>query len=224
MAFAHSFDCASSWHFSRGQSGLDSSAADWAEKIAGCARSFADGDFAALGELFDLTASRLLRYAESVLRSREDAEDAVQAALVRIARNPRSLSAVRMPWAYLLKVTRNEALRILARKKPWGTWLHLLAECAVPCERPVRSERIESAERDAEVQAALQRLPSEQAEVVILKIWEGLTFQEIATVTGESLNTVASRYRYALSKLELVLRRTAREAGWVLSDNQSLES
>lgn len=203
---------------------MDASAADWAEQIADCARRFADGDFAALGELFDLTAPRLLRYAESVSGSREDAEDAVQAALVRIARNPRSLSAVRMPWAYLLKVARNEALRILARKKPLGSWLRKVAECTAPNEQPLRSERIEAAERDAEVQAALRRLPSEQAEVVILKIWEGLTFQEIAAVTGESLNTIASRYRYALSKLELVLRRTAREAGWVLSDHQSVES
>jgi DNA-directed RNA polymerase specialized sigma24 family protein len=36
---------------------------------------------------------------------------------------------------------------------------------------------------------------------VHLKVWEGMTFQEIAHLTGESLNTAASRYRYAIEKL-----------------------
>lgn len=181
----------------------------WAEQIANCAGGFAAGDFAALGRLFDLTAPRLLRYAQAITRSREDAEDAVQAAVVRIARNPQSLAAVRLPWAYLLKTTRNEALRIIARKKPVS-----LAVEEPTVQEPVGLERVE---RDAEVQTALGKLPAEQAEVVILKIWEGLTFQDIATVTGESLNTIASRYRYALAKLECSLRRTAEEVGYVVS-------
>ena len=38
-----------------------------------------------------------------------------------------------------------------------------------------------------------------------LKVWEGMTFQEIADVTGEGLNTAASRYRYAMEKLRAIL-------------------
>ncbi len=186
-----------------------SSPSDWSEQIAGCARSLAGGDIPALGRLFDLTVPRLLRYSQTITRSREDAEDAVQAAIVRIVRNPQSLAAVRLPWAYLLKMVRNETLRILARKRPQGALTDGVAET-----NPAPGG-LESAERDAEVQSALKRLPAEQAEVVILKIWEGLTFQEIASVTGESLNTVASRYRYALAKLECSLRRMASEVGYV---------
>jgi RNA polymerase sigma-70 factor (ECF subfamily) len=51
------------------------------------------------------------------------------------------------------------------------------------------------------VRTALDRLPAEQAEVVVLKIWEEMTFQEIGEVLGESANTAASRYRYAITKL-----------------------
>jgi RNA polymerase sigma-70 factor (ECF subfamily) len=47
----------------------------------------------------------------------------------------------------------------------------------------------------------MRSLPPEQREVVHLKVFEGLTFQEIADLAGESINTVASRYRYALEKL-----------------------
>ena len=55
------------------------------------------------------------------------------------------------------------------------------------------------------MEQALQQLPAEQREVVHLKVWEGMTFQEIADVTGEGLNTAASRYRYTLEKLRAIL-------------------
>ena len=44
--------------------------------------------------------------------------------------------------------------------------------------------------------------PPSKKEVVTLKIWGELTFDEIARTLDESLNTVASRYRYALQKLK----------------------
>ena len=44
---------------------------------------------------------------------------------------------------------------------------------------------------------AVNHLPADQREVVIMKIWNELTFQEIGTVLGISQNTAASRYRYA---------------------------
>ena len=48
----------------------------------------------------------------------------------------------------------------------------------------------------------MDRLPAQQKEVVTFKIWGELTFDEIARTLDESLNTVASRYRYALEKLK----------------------
>jgi RNA polymerase sigma-70 factor (ECF subfamily) len=188
----------------------DSSPGLWAEEIAGCASGLAQGDPCALERLFDRAAPRMLRYGLTLVRRREDAEDAVQAALVRLAKNPQALAAVQWPWAYLLRMVRNEALRILARRRPvLALWDDLAGRVSGP-------NAVELAERDAEVQGALRRLPADQAEVVVLKIWEGMTFQEIADVTGESLNTVASRYRYALTKLQSSLRRVAIEVGYVV--------
>jgi len=51
------------------------------------------------------------------------------------------------------------------------------------------------------LQEALGELPDEQREAVIMRIWSGMTLQEIATATAVPLNTAASRYRYALEKL-----------------------
>jgi len=44
-------------------------------------------------------------------------------------------------------------------------------------------------------------LPTEQKEVVFLKVFEGLTFKEIGSACGISANTAASRYRYGIEKL-----------------------
>jgi RNA polymerase sigma-70 factor (ECF subfamily) len=51
----------------------------------------------------------------------------------------------------------------------------------------------------------MQELPPEQREVIVLKFFHGMTFSEIGRVAGISPNTAASRYRYALDKLRLLL-------------------
>jgi RNA polymerase sigma-70 factor (ECF subfamily) len=49
-------------------------------------------------------------------------------------------------------------------------------------------------------------LPHDQREVLVLKIWNELTFNEIAGALGISQNTAASRYRYALANLKKSLQ------------------
>jgi RNA polymerase sigma-70 factor (ECF subfamily) len=63
-----------------------------------------------------------------------------------------------------------------------------------------------------QVRLAVGRLPPAQAEVVVLRIWEEMTFLEIGSVLNQSPNTVASRYRYALEKLTRMLHEYSEEA------------
>lgn len=56
-------------------------------------------------------------------------------------------------------------------------------------------------ERRLLIEASLRRLPAEQREVLVLKIWAERTFEQIATQLEISPNTAASRYRYALAAL-----------------------
>ena len=149
-----------------------------------------------LGMLFDLTSQRLVRFAAALTRHQQDAEDAVQTALVRLASEPHLLAHVVSPWAYLLRMVRNEAFVIARRKqrqRATGALEDLVTYCAVD-----DAEREESYRA---VWAALRTLPPEQAEVVVLKIWEEMTFAQIAEILSLSPNTAASRYQYAMSKL-----------------------
>ena len=165
-------------------------------QVRNCALELARSGSPALAKLFDLTAPRLIRYARLLTHNLDDAEDAVQAAMVRISLHPQALADAWHPWPYFIRVVRNEALKLLRRRRPAA-----LADAgSVPS--PVEgSPPIETEESRQRVQAALGHLPPEQAEVVVLKIWEDMTFNEISEILGQSPNTVASRYRYALQKL-----------------------
>lgn len=157
----------------------------------------------ALGALFDLTAGRCLRYAQSITRNQEDAEDALQAAMVRITVKPQVLATADHPWPYFLRVVRNEALKIIRRRRSVNATAGFI-------DKEVESvDHLEEDDNRRVIREALSRLPGNQREVVLLKIWEGMTFAEIADVLNKSPNTVASRYRYAMEKLQQQLSSLA---------------
>ncbi|MEM8864438.1 MAG: sigma-70 family RNA polymerase sigma factor [Planctomycetota bacterium] len=160
-----------------------------------------------LAGLFDLTSQRLVRMAVAITRSQYDAEDAVQTTLERVARQPAPLRKADRPWPYLLRMVRNDALQIRRRKKRW-----LGSHSITDLVTRRRVDELEQEDTHRAVWQAIRTLPAEQAEVIVLKIWEEMTFGEIADVLDASPNTVASRYQYGLGKLAGKLQKTAEEA------------
>lgn len=155
----------------------------------------------ALGPLYDLTAQRLVRYASMVTHQQQDAEDAVQAALTKLAGQPRLLANVELPWPYLLRIVRNEAL-VIGRRNAKVRLSDDLSDMLTYC----RVDELEREDTYRQIWSALRQLPVEQSEVIALKIWESMTFVQIAEILDISANTAASRYRYGVSKLSTVLR------------------
>ena len=168
----------------------------------------------ALDELYDLTASRLYRYALTITRHHQDAEDVLQAAMVRITLHPQGLADSIHPWAYFLHVVRNEALRIAKKQKIRRSREQLTGPEILDREETITPnfQGTGFSEIREFVQAAMKTLPPEQTEIVVLKIWEELTFAEISQILDESPNTIASRYRYALQKLNRSLEPIIAEA------------
>jgi RNA polymerase sigma-70 factor (ECF subfamily) len=151
----------------------------------------------ALTEMFDLVAQRLVRFAITITGNQPDAEDALQGAFSRIAFRPRLLAKADAPWPYLIRSVRNEALRIMQKRRGVGKES---AERRSP-EDSAEAQIVQEETADS-VRRVLNSLPKNQYEVVILKHWEELTFAEIGEALGLSQNTVASRYRYAMEKLQ----------------------
>ncbi|TWT95025.1 RNA polymerase sigma factor [Neorhodopirellula pilleata] len=172
-------------------------------------------NLARLGEdaicgLIDLTSQRLVRFATTITRNQHDAEDAVQTTLIQVARQPKLLAGCDDPWAYLLRMVRNESL-LIGRRKP--RWRLIDGLCDLLTHR--RVDEIELEERYREVWLALRKLPMQQSEVVVLKIWEDMTFADIANVLEITPSTAASRYRYAKQKLAQLLASHETESSGV---------
>ena len=125
----------------------------------------------------------------------------VQAAFVRAVQNRKRFAGVENPAAYLFQVARNEAARAYRKSEQKIT-------------QPVSDEQADisaSASDQHEMAAmALTKLTPDDREIVELKIYAGLTFQEIAEIIKRPAATVATRYRRALESLRPWLERQLR--------------
>jgi len=144
---------------------------------------------------FSQLAPGLVLFARQWARPSADAEDIVQEAFVRFWRKQHDIANRGLLYA----AVRSIALDFLRRDS-----------------RRARRESTAASETDQTVQpmfeienesqralvAALDLLPNEQREVLVMKIWNDLTFAEIASALEISQNTAASRYRYALANLK----------------------
>ncbi|HEX2971110.1 MAG TPA: sigma-70 family RNA polymerase sigma factor [Tepidisphaeraceae bacterium] len=160
---------------------------------SGCPRAYAT--------LYDQLAPALLRTARALLGSTSEAEDSVQDVFVSLVRSREHLAKVEDLTAYLFTALRHVVGRRLAQRAAESRGLEQLARKG-PGESPAPS-----CGEDEELERALAKLPDEQRQVIALKIDGGLTFAQIAAVLNISLNTAASRYRYALEKLRQQLGR-----------------
>lgn len=183
-----------------------------------CVRDLAQDGQAALGRMFDLSAQRLVRFSLTIVRRPSDAEDAVQAAFSRIAARPKLLCRADRPWPYLIRTVRNESLKIIQKRR-----MSRLPDTDMGSDSDSAESVAEREETAVGVRRILESLPTSQYEVVILKHWEELTFAEIAEALGKSQNTVASRYRYAMEKLQRSLEPLVRDGREATSSRGSAQ-
>ena len=140
--------------------------------------------------LYERHGRALLAYACALLRDPSAAEDVLHQVFLNVLRGKASIDGE--PVRYLFRAIRNSALNHIRGQSREVE----LAGAGVWLESPNGST-----ETSLALQSALGTLPAEQREVVVLKIWGQLTFEEAAAVIGISPNTAASRYRYGLEKL-----------------------
>ena len=160
----------------------------------------------AFAAVYDRYERPLHRVAWTMLRSRQDAEDAVQEVFLGIVRARAALDRVENLRSYLFSALRHAVARLAARRKT-----ALLVMEAPPALLPGDAAQID-AELSELLERGLAELPPEQREVLSLKIDGGLTFQEVAAVLKIRPNTAASRYRYALEKLRAHLNAGRHES------------
>lgn len=144
--------------------------------------------------LYQAQAAKLLLYGRALGLSHGEAEDVLHevfVGLLKLTEWPQN------PENYLVRAIRNRALNLrrsflrrLARELESQRWFD---------PNPDESDSERAAMR------CLEHLPTDQREVIVLKIWHQRTFEEIGELLGLSPNTAAGRYRYGLQKIRTCL-------------------
>lgn len=157
----------------------------------------------ALGRIYEKYHGYLLTIATALLYDVNTAEDAVHDFFVSFARSGRTLKLEGSLKAYLATCVANRARDRLraAKRQPAGLeraeFIGSPADC--PASTAICNETLRK------VNGALQQLPYEQREAVILHTRGRMKFRTIAVHQNVSIQTVQSRYRYGLEKLRTLL-------------------
>lgn len=145
--------------------------------------------------LYEEKAAELILYGRALGLSHSEAEDVLQETFVALLQRP---VPPEQPAHYCVRCYRNRALnhrrslwRRLARELESSRWFE-------------RSDNESPEERAA--MHGLAKLPPEQREVIVLKIWHDYTFEAIGELLQISPNTAAGRYRYGVQKLQACLK------------------
>ena len=144
---------------------------------------------------FSELAPGLVLFARQFVRSAADAEDIVQEAFVRFWRKQHSIEN----RALLFAAVRSIAFDLLRRD---ARRARREANVVADADHWVAPEFNTTSDTQQALTRAVDGLPAEQREVLVMKIWNELTFADIGSVLGISQNTAASRYRYALGALK----------------------
>ena len=147
----------------------------------------------------------MLLFARQYAKNQADAEDIVQDAFTRFwkqrhrfNKNAASCLFGCVRWAALDWLRKN---RRRARREESSASYEFIIREADYFDRSLENEELVEA-----TQQAIQEMPDLQREVVVLKIWGELTFNEIGEALEISQNTAASRYRYGLATLKTKLK------------------
>jgi RNA polymerase sigma-70 factor (ECF subfamily) len=153
------------------------------------------GNVEAYNLLVSRWEKRVYNYLLRLVRDREDALDLTQETFLKGYQNLAKLDdASRFgPWLY--RIAHNEAFSMLRRRRPETS------EDAEP-EPDGRTYRMYPIELTLAVESALARLSDDQREAVILKVYQGFKFDEIAEILSCPVSTVKSRLYAALDLLK----------------------
>jgi len=146
-----------------------------------------------------------------LLKSEADAQDVVQEAYLRALRFFRTFRGGDSR-AWLLTIVRNTAYSWMSRNRGATVPADFEEDQHRDPAPPVDLELIRKAD-SAALRAAMESLPTEFREVVVLRDLEGLSYKEIAEIADVPIGTVMSRLARARSRLKIALQKLATTGG-----------
>lgn len=156
-------------------------------------RKCQQGDREAFRHLVETYQKRAVAHAVAILFDRDDAEDAVQEAFIDAFRAIGTFDTSRTFYQWFYVLLRNRCYKLTAKRRPTET----LADVQLLASQPGTDEETRLA-----LENALQSLTPEEREIVSLKYFSGLSYDELATHLQIPRGTVMSRLFYARRRLQ----------------------
>lgn len=152
-----------------------------------------------LADIYVQYKQGLFSLALSILRSSAEAEDAVHDAFVKLTKKKLDIRGQLV--SYVFTTVRNTALDRLRRKKRIVDVPEFVFDAEVSKEMGPQAS-LEEREKSFIVRREIENLDEPQREVVMLKLYGELTFEQISEIRQEPLSTVSSRYARTLKSLK----------------------
>lgn len=171
------------------------------------------------GSWLAVHGDRLLLYARQRTACEADAEDVLQSALLKLVNAVRCGDFRKSPesWlAYAISCIRNSAADLSRARTRRQATAHAAAaeQNQVYESTPWLKSASDVEHRRRCIERVLRRMRADYAEVVMLHIWQGISFRAIGEITGENSATVASRYRAALRIFRQQLQEELNPSSW----------
>lgn len=161
-----------------------------------------DGDAEAYAQLVDRHYDRCARVAVRILGNREDAEEAIQDAFLRAYRALGEYEERERFAAWLTRILVNQCRTMLARTRRQEALF-----IDVDAGRVERIIGVTPADGTwPELEQALQQLPVDQREAVVLRYADDLTYEEMARITGAGESALKMRVQRAFARLRDLLQ------------------
>lgn len=181
--------------------------------------NYFSGDRAAISQLIDRHTHRVRDYIRMMVKDHDVADDILQETFIKAVRviDEGRYADTGKFLSWILRIAHNLVIDHFRSQKNAKTvsesdaGYNMLGTLRF-AERTVEDAMI-SSQIEEDVRRLVDRLPDEQREVVIMRYYSGLSFQEIADQTDVSINTALGRMRYAL----INLRKMVKENNLILS-------
>jgi len=173
-------------------------------------KNYIAGDEQSLAILIERHQSKIYGFIYSKIADRDITDDVFQDTFIKVIKTLKSNSYNEegkfLPWvmriAHNLVVDhfrRNKKMPMQRETEEYSIFSYM-SDNSMNVEGRMITDQVES-----DLQRLLEELPADQKEVLVMRMYQDMSFKEIADLTGVSINTALGRMRYALMNLRKVI-------------------
>lgn len=175
-------------------------------------KKYVAGDESALATLINRHQSKIYGFIFSKIADRDLTDDIFQDTFIKVIKTLKSNSYNEegkfLPW--VMRIAHNLVIDHFRRNKKMPMFreteefsiFSIMTDHSQTIENKMISDQVEK-----DLKKLIEELPDDQKEVLVMRIYQDLSFKEISELTGVSINTALGRMRYALMNLRKVIEK-----------------